>query len=376
MKKAMVAGHICLDITPAFPEGTDRLADPAQLLKPGKLIQVKSPDVHTGGAVANTGLAMKKLGADVRLVGKVGNDTFGGLVKRILNEHDAGADLIMDENCSTSYSIVLAIPGTDRIFLHDPGANDTFTGKEISDDALQDIDLFHFGYPTLMKCMYEDGGNHLSGMFQHIKEKDIVTSLDMAAIDPKSKAGAVDWKTVLQKVLPFVDFFVPSFEELCFMLDRQRLNELSAKAGKGDITDVLDIDTDVRPLSRVCHEMGAKVVVIKCGAPGLFISAAPEVGELCRKLFLHEDRWKGFSHFQQSFSVPQVVSATGAGDVSIAALLTSVLSGSDPMTAVENACACGALCCMSYDAISNLKPIQEVRRLIDKGWKGDMIHAG
>ncbi len=368
MKKAIAAGHICLDITPAFPMEAGRKATPAELLRPGKLIEVGAPDVHTGGSVANTGLAMKVLGADVKLVGKVGNDTFGGLVKSILNEYDAGNDLIADENCATSYSVVLAIPGNDRIFLHDPGANDTFEGSEIQDDILQDIDLFHFGYPTLMKCMYADNGRRLSALFQRIRGNSIITSLDLAAVDPSGAAGACDWKAILGNTLPFTDFFVPSFEELCFMLDRGHLEELSKEAGDKDITDLIDIEKDVIPLADTCHEMGAKAVLIKCGAPGLFLSVSENVQDLCKRMDLDKTKWSGFSAFQRSFPVKNVISATGAGDVSIAAFLTSVLSGADPKTAMENAAAAGALCCMSYDAISNLKQLAEIRKLIDSGW--------
>lgn len=72
MKKVISAGHICLDITPVFPAGKqyDRLSS---LLIPGKLIQMEAADVHTGGSVANTGLALKLLGCDVKLMGKLTN---------------------------------------------------------------------------------------------------------------------------------------------------------------------------------------------------------------------------------------------------------------------------------------------------------------
>ena len=69
MKKVIAAGHICLDITPMFPE---RKADSLnEVLTPGRLIQMGEADVHTGGSVANTGLAMKVLGADAALMGKI-----------------------------------------------------------------------------------------------------------------------------------------------------------------------------------------------------------------------------------------------------------------------------------------------------------------
>ena len=76
MGKVISAGHICLDITPVFPAGRsyDRVGD---LLVPGELIRTEAASVHTGGSVANTGLALKLLGNDVILLGKVGNDAFG-----------------------------------------------------------------------------------------------------------------------------------------------------------------------------------------------------------------------------------------------------------------------------------------------------------
>ena len=74
--KIIAAGHLCLDITPVFPENA-RSRRVSDLLEPGKLIHTKEATVHTGGSVANTGLALKVLGADVQLMGKVGDDAFG-----------------------------------------------------------------------------------------------------------------------------------------------------------------------------------------------------------------------------------------------------------------------------------------------------------
>ena len=74
-KKAVVAGHICLDITPVFKN--NEITSIGEILQPGKLIEMGDASVSTGGCVANTGLAMKILGADVSLMGKVGKDDFG-----------------------------------------------------------------------------------------------------------------------------------------------------------------------------------------------------------------------------------------------------------------------------------------------------------
>ena len=241
IKKAVVAGHICLDITPVFPEDSGK-TDIGELLRPGRLIHVDRPDIHTGGAVANTGLAMKIMGADVRLFGKTGKDEFGMMVRSALDRYDAGADLIQDTGCATSYSIVLSPPGVDRIFLHCPGANDTFCSADIPDDIIKDAALFHFGYPALMKKMYQDNGKEMTEMFRHVSDMGIATSLDLAAADPDSEEGHADWEAILGYTLPYVDFFVPSFEELCFMLDRKHYEELIKKADGEDITKYLDLD--------------------------------------------------------------------------------------------------------------------------------------
>ena len=65
-KKIVVAGHICVDLTPVFPPG--KKGSVRELLVPGRLLQMEGMDIHTGGAVSNTGLALKKLGASVDLM--------------------------------------------------------------------------------------------------------------------------------------------------------------------------------------------------------------------------------------------------------------------------------------------------------------------
>ena len=151
-KKVIVAGHICLDITPVFPD--KKVSGVSEMLAPGKLIEMGNADVHTGGAVANTGLALKLLGADVSLMGKTGRDAFGDMVAEILKRYGAAEGLIRAEGESTSYSVVLAIPGIDRIFLHHPGANHTFRAADIPRERIKDAALFHFGYPPLMRFVW------------------------------------------------------------------------------------------------------------------------------------------------------------------------------------------------------------------------------
>lgn len=362
--KVIAAGHICLDITPVFP--ANRRADkPEELLVPGKLLNVEPADVHTGGSVANTGLALKLLGNDVTLLGKVGNDAFGSMVREIAAKYGAGG-LIVDENSSTSYSVVLAMPGIDRIFLHCPGANDSFSNADIPDDALDGTVLFHFGYPPIMRRMYENGGAELAAIFRRVKSHGIATSLDLAAVDPNSESGKADWRGILKNVLPYVDFFVPSFEELCFMLDRERYARLSANGG--DMTAGLDIDSEVKPLANMLTDMGCKAVLIKCGLSGMYYRTSDKarmrsVGE---RLGLDADLWADKEGVQPCFKAEKVLSATGAGDASIAAYLSGVLLGKTPAECAALAAAEGACAVTSYDALGGLRSVQDLEVIIRK----------
>ena len=368
-RRIVVAGHICLDITPVFP--TKKMKHPADLLIPGKLIQMEAADVHTGGTVANTGLAMKRLGEDVRLIGKVGEDAFGRMIETILKDYNAEEGLIIDPNSTTSYSVVLALPGVDRMFLHHSGANDTLANADIKDDMLENVSLFHFGYPPLMKQMYQNQGEELITLFRRVKEKGIATSLDMAAVDSASEAAKQDWHAILTKLLPYVDFFVPSAEEICYMLDPGRYTEWVERAKGGDMTELLDFKTDIDPLGKQLIDMGAKVVLIKCGTPGLYYrtAAADQLVGVGGNLIKDVVKWGERCGFERSYQPDRVLSATGAGDTTIAAFLTAVLREYPLEKCLQLATATGASNVTEYDALSGLKTFEELEEKIAKGWK-------
>lgn len=367
--KVIVAGHICVDITPIFP-GNYRIENVGQILQPGRLLHMDGVDVHTGGAVANTGLAMKILGNDVSLVGKIGEDAFGKIVLDVLGKYQAEKDMIVSAQSSTSYSVVLAVPGIDRIFLHDPGANDTFGADELNWQMIAQAELFHFGYPPLMRKMYQDDGRELAAMLRKVKELGTAVSLDMAAVDPVSEAGKAGWKGILKAALPYVDFFVPSAEELCAMLDPKLYQEWGRKAAGRDMTEILRVE-ELHHLSTEALEFGAKVVLIKCGSSGMYFRTAEEerLKELCTGLNLKPEEWALKEGFEKSFEPEAVLSGTGAGDTSIAAFLTSVMQGESLEEAVRMAAATGACCVAAYDALSGLKPLGQLKEKIRKGWK-------
>ena len=365
-KKVIVAGHACLDITPLFPQN-QQAAKLGNILSPGKLIQMEGVDIHAGGAVSNTGMAMKMLGADVCLMAKTGSDEFGKIISDIYAAQGADSGIIVQEGQNTSYSVVLALPGIDRIFLHDPGCNHTFSFEDLPKEKLLGTDLFHFGYPPLMKKMYEDTGSELVRMMKYMKAQGTATSLDLAFVDGESDAGAADWKEILSRVLPYVDFFVPSIEELCFMLDRDRYEAWKTKAGDEDISFSLDVQRDIRPLADKCMELGAKVLLLKCGAPGLYYrtTEVKRLEGLETALGISAEDWSDREGFEASYQPERVLSGTGAGDTTIAAFLTAMLEGYPFEMCIHLAAAEGASCVEAYDALGGIRPLKELASRIE-----------
>ncbi|MEY8354968.1 carbohydrate kinase family protein [Lachnospiraceae bacterium 54-53] len=368
-KKVVVAGHISLDITPVFKNsGGQKLLE---LFRPGKLMAVGGAKICTGGAVSNTGLGLHALGADVLLMSKVGEDDFGRILKEKIRQSGCESCIPERPGEATSYTVVLAPRGLDRFFLHDPGCNDTFCCDDVDFKKIAGASHFHFGYPTLMRRFYEKDGKELTELFRRVKELGLSTSLDLAAVDPDSEAAGCDWKRILASALPYVDFFVPSIEELGYVLDRDLYDKWQEKAGGDDITSILSLSEDVEVLAGRALALGTKAVLLKCGAAGMYLKTAPD--HVFAEATPLKRNWGGISHFQNSFVPDRILSATGAGDTSIGAFLKAMLDGLEPLECLELAAATGASCVTAYDAVSGLLPFDALKEKIRNGWKQQEI---
>lgn len=362
-KKIIVAGHISYDITPQLDK--DMGKNLSKILKPGKLVNVGKAVAVNGGSVNNTGMALHKFGADVVLMAKVGDDEFGHSIRKKCEEKGAKTCFIEAKNEDTSYTIVLAPPGFDRSFLHFPGTNDTFKFSDLDMDKVRKGYLFHFGYPTLMAGFYENNAKDLIEMYKSVKKEGLITSLDVAAVDPDSKAGKLDWEEILRQVLPYVDIFEPSFEELLCMVDKEGYRKLLERAGEEDVCICLSLEKDIIPAAKKVMKFGASVLLIKCGAAGMYLCTSDDAS---KKLGLCSE-WDNFSYFQKSFKPDRIKSAIGAGDTAIAAFLYGIINNYKPKKAIEIAAATGAMCITEYDTFSGLLTIDELEARINRGWE-------
>jgi sugar/nucleoside kinase (ribokinase family) len=311
--------------------------------------------LSTGGAVGNTGLALFRLGRDVRLLGKVGADTLGRATLDVLRQHDPRlADgMIISGADASSYTLVLNLPGVDRSFLHCPGANHTFSATDVPDDAFGGATWFHFGYPTLMRSAYEDGGLEMRRLFTRAQKHGLVTSLDMSHVDPASPAGTVDWRAWLAEVLPVVDIFLPSIDETLVMLDR--------RAASPQLT--LE---DLREVADELIALGCQVIGLKLGEQGFYLRTAEKTAAL-NAFAADQSTWHAAEVIAPCFEV-DVVGTTGAGDAAIAGFITAAAQGCSPEVAATMACAVGAASVEAADATSGIPVWEEVQARIEEGW--------
>ena len=269
---AVVAGHICLDMIPNL----DHLKPGqfSELFKPGRLIVAGAVTFAPGGPVPNTGIAMHRLGVPVDLVARVGADPFGQIVREIIAAQGPrlAEGITAAGGSATSYTVIICPPGMDRFFLHCPGTNDIFSAEDIDYSLAAQAGIFHFGYPPIMRRMYMEGGAGLVEVYRRAKATGVTTSLDMTLPDPSSPGGLADWPAILGRVLPYVDIFLPSIEELLFMLRRQTYDDLTQGGGASlldQVTPALLSDVSAELL-----RLGVKMAVIKLGERGLYLRTA------------------------------------------------------------------------------------------------------
>jgi sugar/nucleoside kinase (ribokinase family) len=367
--EALVAGHICLDIHPDLSRtGREPFED---IFLPGRLVAAGPVTCSTGGAVSNTGLALDRLGIMVRLAGKVGDDLFGQAIRQIVAARSPGlADgIVVDASANTSYTIIINYPGADRIFLHYAGANDTFQAGDVPYALLEQTRLFHFGYPPIMRSIFIDGGAQLAEIFLRARRTGVTTSLDMAFPDPSSEAGRADWRVILGGTLPQVDIFLPSVEEILFMLHGETYRELCRSAPGSNLLALVTPQL-LSDLGRELIAMGAKIVGLKLGDRGMYLRTGGRdaIDSIGRARPADPDAWAGMELWAPCFKVA-VAGTTGSGDATIAGFLGGLLRDLPVEQVLTMAVAVGACNVEAADALSGICTWEETSRRLASGWE-------
>lgn len=305
--RAIVAGHVCVDLVPELYGDV--------VLTPGSLQQVGALQLSAGGCVANTGVALADLGANVKLEAIAGRDELGEwLVKLMDSLVPASVSIRLLEEAHTSYSIAIEAPHKDRMFLHHVGANTAFDGRELEVD---DADLLHLGYLTLLPKLWERGGTALLDLLARAHGSQVTTSVDFATVDSYS---SIPWSVLMPLVLPSVDVASPSADDMMSLFHQQSPQS----------------EAEIEAMADYLLDLGVAVVLVTAGARGMVLrSAGPERlaagGDLLASL---AKPWANVRLYRRAPSV-EIKSTVGAGDAATAGLLYGLLHGLSPSETID-----------------------------------------
>jgi sugar/nucleoside kinase (ribokinase family) len=309
-----IAGYTCVDLIPDFKK-TECFTSLSNLFRPGKLIEI--------------GLAMKKFNKKVFLNGLVGDDFMGKIIKEGFERYNISEGMKTTKKAGTAFSIVLAPPGVDRIFLESPGCNQIFDTSFINFDAISQSKVFHFGYPPLLKQFFLNNGSQLVEMFSEIQRMGVVTSLDFSLPDPESESGKISWPEVMKRILPYTDIFVPSLEEAIQIMMPLKYEEIQAKNENTEM--IYQIPTLlIREVGKMIIDSGVKIVLIKAGERGAYLLTG-DVRLINEKtgINLPAENWNFRELWCEAYHADKlkIINTNGAGDTAVAAFLSAILDG-------------------------------------------------
>ena len=353
----VVAGHIALDILPDMS-----MLTPDQVIEAGKVYEIGAISYSTGGAVSNTGLALHRLGVPVDLLAAVGDDWVGRAIIDYVRSFgpDLSDHFQVLPGAASPYTVVIEPLNHDRTLLTNTGVYNDYDLSNIDLKRVAAARLFHLGYPTLLPRLYANNGDGFLALLHAIKATGVAISIDMSLPPPDSPSGRADWRAILNRCLPQVDIFVPSIEEIMFMLRRPDLERWGSQ-----LFERLDADY-LAGLADDLLSMGVAIAGFKLGARGLYLQAASDLAFLA-DLGGSPAQWTGASVWQPAFQV-EVAGTTGAGDAAYAGLLAAMLRGHGPRECIRRACAVAACNIEAADATSGVRTWEETEARLAAGW--------
>jgi len=289
-----------------------RPVDLKNLPKRGALKLIDSITLTTGGNVSNVGIDLAKLGFSVGAITRVGDDSLGRFVTQHYRTFGIDTEgVTVDARAQTSATMVSVDKTGERTFLHTRGCMKNFRAKDVLSrlTLLQNASILAVGYLGLLP----ETEKEFERLFRTVKEKTSVKILLDSAASPRVTPRA------LRGFLPYVDFFIPSYEEAVL------------------ITDCKTPEAIVEFLRRA----GAPHVVgVKLGARGCYMSDGHR------------------AEYVKGRTVKKVVDATGAGDAFIAGFVAGILKGMDACESARVANAVAASCVAAVGASTAIKDLQ------------------
>lgn len=275
---------------------------------------IMGDNFHTtpGGKGANQAVAAARLGADVSMVGRVGDDAFGPVLLDSLRADGIDVSRVaIDKPNSSGIAMILLEPGGENRIIAAYGAN------MACDDAQLDA-----------------AKGALDGAHALMIQLEVPLKISLAAAEyAKSKGVRVVWDPAPARELP------PEAFEAADVLTP---NQIEAET----LTGVAVVDlASAKVAARAILAKGAATAVVKLGEEGLVYASADEVSHL------------------PAFGV-DVVDSVAAGDAFGGGLVVGLAEGLPMLEAVRLGMASGALAVTRSGAQDAMPTRREVDALI------------
>lgn len=119
--KILICGSINMDLVVLTPH----------LPLPGETRLARAISEVSGGKGANQAVAAARLGAKVSLLGRVGNDSFGGKLRKHLSDESIDVSHVMETKGPSGIAIVAVEDSGENSILVIPGANALLTADDV-----------------------------------------------------------------------------------------------------------------------------------------------------------------------------------------------------------------------------------------------------
>ncbi|OEG13158.1 ribokinase [Enterococcus termitis] len=173
----------------------DMVMETDRLPKIGETLLGETIDYYVGGKGANQAVAASRVGAEVSLIGKIGNDTFGSKVyKHLENEQVDVSAVTYEENIFTGVASIFKLKEDNAIVVL-PGANMLLT--DIDSELNEKINT-----GDVLLTQLEIPVDTVKRSLQLAKNKGATTILNPAPYTEK-----------VIEMLPFVDIITPNETE-------------------------------------------------------------------------------------------------------------------------------------------------------------------
>ena len=283
---------------------------------------------HPGGAPSNFLAALAKYGAQTALIGKVGQDAFGQMLRQTLTEAGISTSgLVAAEDTFTTLAFVILDAHGNRefSFARKPGADTRLSTEDVDFSLIDQARVFHFGTLSLTD---EPARSATQAAVARAKEHGALITFDPNLRRPLWHS-LEEAKEQMLWGLRQADVVKISDEEVQFLFD------LAPEAGAEYLQQCLNI-----PL-----------VFVTCGSDGCIFRNAKAHG--------HVDSLQGI----------QVVDTTGAGDIfggsAVWQLLQigkepAALDQADLLRIVRFACTAAGLSTTKHGGISSIPSLADI----------------